>query len=726
MFGELVKQTDEEGNVVEMDYDLGGRITEKAWTGGQTITYNYSPTTGYLTSVESTNGTEHSYTYDSYFRLDTKTEEIDQNNIYTAEYSYNTNDDISSLEVNDDVTISYDYNSYGYMDQVDLTTTSGTTTIWEGNAINKYGIYSDYDLGNGASTTLSFDQYGYLDTIRTVKGTTDIQDWDYDFNTTFGNMTKRKGLKPNGEYIAETFAYDSQDRLLARYRGVTGTTLTYDTGGEGNITSKTDVGTYNYNSTYPHQVEEITNPTSLMQDLPTQDITYTRFNKTSTVSVTDTGLDKDLTIIYGPDQLRVKTVLEDNSSTVLTKYYALGMYEKEVHATEGARELYYINTPSGISAILESTSSYDSVFYIHTDILGSYDVITDDQGGIRERLSFDPWGRRRNTSSWDYTSVPASFKFDRGFTGHEHLDDFNLINMNGRMYDPILSMFLSPDPFIQLPHETQNYNRYAYVMNNALKYTDPTGYKRKKDPCNTDPPDWVKRLRIWWENFLIDLLNSRGSGNNTSGSYPSATTLSPSAIGYSIFGLGAEAMPYKSDSNGGGGMGSGLLTTENTKNPRLLWTQAGSDDPSTINEGTITFTYRIGATFQKETNFLGFGFKTIEYTPYARFISATLNELGNFTLETGGVSSFKYGVSIANISGNYYWNRISSKLDLRIHIGAVDIVPFGDAKLVFNPFSFGQSIKFYNSFETEVNVPLMNVLYYRQEFFEKTGIPLNR
>ncbi|MFO7851910.1 MAG: RHS repeat-associated core domain-containing protein [Bacteroidales bacterium] len=176
--------------------------------------------------------------------------------------------------------------------------------------------------------------------------------------------------------------------------------------------------------------------------------------------------------------MRTKTVLEDNSSTVLTKYYALGMYEKEVHATEGTRELYYINTPSGISAILESTSSYDSVFYIHTDILGSYDVITDDQGGIREKLSFDPWGRRRNTSSWDYTGVPASFKFDRGFTGHEHLDDFNLINMNGRMYDPVLAMFLSPDPFIQSPETTQNYNRYAYVMNNPLKYTDPTGYSR--------------------------------------------------------------------------------------------------------------------------------------------------------------------------------------------------------------------------------------------------------
>jgi RHS repeat-associated protein len=74
--------------------------------------------------------------------------------------------------------------------------------------------------------------------------------------------------------------------------------------------------------------------------------------------------------------------------------------------------------------------------------------------------------------------VPAGYKFDRGFTGHEHLDDFGLINMNGRMYDPVLAMFLSPDPFIQSPETAQNFNRYAHVMNNPLKYTDPTGFRK--------------------------------------------------------------------------------------------------------------------------------------------------------------------------------------------------------------------------------------------------------
>ena len=65
--------------------------------------------------------------------------------------------------------------------------------------------------------------------------------------------------------------------------------------------------------------------------------------------------------------------------------------------------------------------------------------------------------------------------YDRGFTGHEHLLDFGLINMNGRMYDPLLSSFLSPDNYMQDPTSQQGFNRYAYCMYNPLKYIDPTG-----------------------------------------------------------------------------------------------------------------------------------------------------------------------------------------------------------------------------------------------------------
>jgi len=63
----------------------------------------------------------------------------------------------------------------------------------------------------------------------------------------------------------------------------------------------------------------------------------------------------------------------------------------------------------------------------------------------------------------------------RGFTGHEHLTEWDVINMNGRIYDPTIGQFMQPDNFIQAPDDPYSYNRFTYCMNNPLKYSDPSG-----------------------------------------------------------------------------------------------------------------------------------------------------------------------------------------------------------------------------------------------------------
>jgi RHS repeat-associated protein len=89
-----------------------------------------------------------------------------------------------------------------------------------------------------------------------------------------------------------------------------------------------------------------------------------------------------------------------------------------------------------------------------------------------------------------HESVSTSSFTNRGFTGHEHLVAFGLIDMNGRVYDPVLGRFLSPDKFVQAPFLTQSFNRYSYCLNNPLKYTDPSG----------DSWNWPI---VWAGNFLI-------------------------------------------------------------------------------------------------------------------------------------------------------------------------------------------------------------------------------
>ena len=87
----------------------------------------------------------------------------------------------------------------------------------------------------------------------------------------------------------------------------------------------------------------------------------------------------------------------------------------------------------------------------------------------------NPWGVRRNPSNWTQPDARTSFIFHRGYTMHEHMPEFNLINMNGRVYDPLVAQFLSPDPFVQAPERWLNYNRYAYTYGNQLIYIDPNG-----------------------------------------------------------------------------------------------------------------------------------------------------------------------------------------------------------------------------------------------------------
>nr|WP_280938404.1 RHS repeat-associated core domain-containing protein [Thioflexithrix psekupsensis] len=103
-------------------------------------------------------------------------------------------------------------------------------------------------------------------------------------------------------------------------------------------------------------------------------------------------------------------------------------------------------------------------------------------GQVVESLSFDAWGRHRNAVDWsalseaEISELIKSLEWRRGFTDHEHLNAVELIHMNGRIYDPIIGRFLSADPFVQSPNNLQSLNRYSYVLNNPLSYTDPSGY----------------------------------------------------------------------------------------------------------------------------------------------------------------------------------------------------------------------------------------------------------
>jgi RHS repeat-associated protein len=137
------------------------------------------------------------------------------------------------------------------------------------------------------------------------------------------------------------------------------------------------------------------------------------------------------------------------------------------------------------AATASTTGPPTDIEYLHPDHLGSTAAISNSLGAIAERYSYDAWGDRRQTNGVQDKlntiqpgTLDAAQSTNRGFTGHERLERGNmgLIHANARIYDPSLGLFLSADPNIQTPNNSQSYNRYNYTFNNPLAFTDPTGY----------------------------------------------------------------------------------------------------------------------------------------------------------------------------------------------------------------------------------------------------------
>jgi RHS repeat-associated protein len=129
---------------------------------------------------------------------------------------------------------------------------------------------------------------------------------------------------------------------------------------------------------------------------------------------------------------------------------------------------------------IDASASAVKVEYWHKDHLGSISAITNATGVVTQRMAYDPFGKRREASgTYDAQGkliVDNAQGTDRGFTGHEHMDDIGVIHMNGRVYDPTIGRFMQPDPLISQPSNLQNFDRYSYVLNNPLNLVDPSGF----------------------------------------------------------------------------------------------------------------------------------------------------------------------------------------------------------------------------------------------------------
>jgi RHS repeat-associated protein len=417
-----------------------------------------------ITGFASNNNTQ--YEYNNRGLLQNVTETVD-NIAHVTNYTYNVFGDVLTTTYPSGLLITNGYTSNGY-----LNTISGAgATLYTTTSMNGQGQVIGYNKGKTGTLEGKNSTISYTNGYATAYTTPTVQDYQFTWDYQKGNLTSRKDARPTVNKT-ETFLYDELDRLKsATVSGAIAFTATYSP--NGNITSKKDLGTYHYDKVRFNATIGFDNPTVVVP-FRQQDITYTAFNQPETI----TENNYLLTYTYGADYSRIKSELKLNGAIQNTRYYFSGGFEKDITGST-TRFFQYIVGPAGLVAIIESNGANHTPHYTYTDHLGSILTVTNSTGTIIEaEQSFDAWGRRRNPTTWTLASTQSTTLpvwLIRGYTGHEHLDMFGLINMNGRLYDPVAARMLSPDNYVQNPYGTQSYNRYSYAHNNPLVYTDPDG-----------------------------------------------------------------------------------------------------------------------------------------------------------------------------------------------------------------------------------------------------------
>ncbi|WP_444896249.1 Ig-like domain-containing protein [Microbulbifer sp. SSSA005] len=518
-YGELFEQTDANGQVVINRYDRLGRLKERTdkdssgvivettqWGYNNEVSSDiYGTPAGALREVVALDsGYIRLHGYDTLGRpQETITSFADGDDHYERSNYDQYGRVFQVFDAGGDGSwessaIQHKYNEYGYLEQVidaeqlNLATAEQFYTVIRMDA---RGNVTEYLNGNGITTQKFIDPAtGRLTgKVAHVLGLGNIQELSYQWDDA-GNLEYREDRSGDKD-VHESFSYDGLNRLeRSQIQGRDAQDVHYDD--LGNITFKSDVGTYKYaeqcsNGAGPHAVCETSDGVSyqyddngnMTSDSSGRSLLYSTFDKPT--EITKDGHKTEF--LYGPERKRfLRRDTATDGQVTETRY--IGNVEKVT--TDGNTEVKrYL--PGGALVIISAGQRKSR--YMHTDHLGSLDVITEisgeiakDSNGNQQVFSFDAWGQRRNAVDWsallgDELTGFSSSLTSRGYTGHEMLDQVGLVHMNGRIYDPRLARFLQADPYVQSPDYSQSHNRYAYIWNNPLNSTDPSGYFRLRD-----------------------------------------------------------------------------------------------------------------------------------------------------------------------------------------------------------------------------------------------------
>ena len=490
------RHTSPKGSVTTVS-DPYGRVQRVEREGTFTTTYSYD---GYdrVTEEHSTNGSFRHYTYDALGRIETQEEGVAPSKILKRTYGYDRDGRVASLTYrtpeSEEFTELYSYaHGHHMMTRLQSPLRPTIDTIWRLLAVNNMGIPTEASTG-GQRRTYSYSPQGLL-TGRTMG---DAQRETYEFDPHTGNLSLRTWMVRD-TVRTQSFDYDRLNRLN-KWSG--GGFCIYDPNGNLIRTGDELSGGCNFlyeDGAHPYRLTEVNsyegkgfhpvkpdpqpdpqpvpfsgNPFIRIKDLipPSlqteveQTLTYTSFDRPESITQGSYRAVWD----YNSALDRIWMRLTRGDTLQREVYYWGNQYEEEHRPQSGERtaRLYLEGDAYSAPAVLVKERGGWHLYYIARDYLGSITDIVASDGTRRAHYHYSPWGRVEEGQE-------EPLFLGRGFTGHEHLPEFDLIQMNARLYDPYTGRFLSPDPYVQLPDFSQSFNRYSYCLNNPLRYVDKDG-----------------------------------------------------------------------------------------------------------------------------------------------------------------------------------------------------------------------------------------------------------
>lgn len=510
------------------DYDLLGRLWKKTDQDDEAIwTYDTAVNgIGLLHTQTYGPGFEETFSYNNDALLSGITTELTAGGLptktYNRSYLYDNSGRLEFMSYPSGIQVEHGYNNFGYLSSV--TNTNGGTALKTFTSIDAYGNVTQESYGNGVDTARAYDpKTGRLTNIDTTLGSTVHQDNEYKWQSN-GILERRETVR-DGATLQESFTYDGLNRLLTATTNISpARTLASDYDDRGNLLYKTstvgtdiDVNNYQYtpgtNRLSSVTIDGVSN--TLEYDAYGN---ITRYNRasgddkfidwnarnmpsritvgTSRTTTSPTARDE---FEYGPTGQRYykKSTWDDAGSLWAEHTFYVGNFEELFTDLKDTNHKSVQKSQIGENVLHVKTTDYfnvenSSIEYLHRDHLGSVEAVTDENGNELRIMAYDPFGERRKD---DWTRALNIVEIgdladdlrkstSRGYTGHENLDRTGFVHMNGRVYDPQIGRFLSPDPIVQSPGYSQSWNRYSYVMNSPASFNDPSGFVTAGPMCS--------------------------------------------------------------------------------------------------------------------------------------------------------------------------------------------------------------------------------------------------